>query len=158
MWAGGEGGDDNHKRGYCSDGVKQKAGPAHSDGLPPWPQPSGIFTAGTHFWPRRLIRAIHELHDALVSTNDLGGLKAMEFAAFAEMLEKRFVVFPPIAKEQPSFVRFKLYPGFELGEQPEDPNDLLTIDGTQYLHISYLTEVAYEEVAALANPDLGSGA
>ena len=149
MFAKGEGGEDNHKRGYCSDGVKQKAGPAHSDGLPPWPQPSGIFTAGTHFWPRRLNRAMGELHDALVSSDNLGGIKAMEFAALAEMLKSRFVPIPP-TEEQPASIRYRLYPGFELGEQPENPADLLNIDGRQYLHICYLSKAEYEEVMALA--------
>ena len=163
MWVGGEGGDDNHKRGYCLDGVKQSfkkktvAADDDKNKLPPWPQPSGIFTKGTHFWPRRLNRAIRELHDALDSSDDLGGIKAMEYAAFAEMLEKRLVVTPP-TKEQLSIVRFKLYPEFVLGEQPENPDDLVNIDGTQYLHISYLSGEAYKEVAALAQPDLETGA
>ncbi|KAF8447599.1 hypothetical protein L210DRAFT_3326256, partial [Boletus edulis BED1] len=50
MYPGSEGSSLNHKRAYCSDGVRQvsKAG----DEVPPWPQPQGIFTAGKTFHPQ----------------------------------------------------------------------------------------------------------
>ena len=73
----------------------------------------------------------------------------MKFAAFADMLKSRLIVVPP-TDSQPSSVRFKLYRAFALGEQPEDPTDLLDVDGAQFLHISYLSEGGYEEIAALA--------
>ncbi len=153
MWAGGEGNTENHKRGYCSDGAKQK--PAAIDGtiddLPPWPQPNDIFTKGTHFWPKRFNRTVRELHNLLASDqDDLGGMKAMEFTAFADMLRKRLVVIPPTATEA-SCVRFKLYRGLELGEQPENSTDLINIDGVQYLHVSYLSEGGFEVVEARAS-------
>ncbi|KAF8444446.1 hypothetical protein L210DRAFT_3311152, partial [Boletus edulis BED1] len=49
MYPSSEGSSLNHKRAYCSDGVRQvsKAG----DEVPPWPQPQGIFTAGKTFHP-----------------------------------------------------------------------------------------------------------
>lgn len=44
---------ENHKREHCSDGVRStlRKGPGHSDILPPWPQPEGIFTCGAYFHP-----------------------------------------------------------------------------------------------------------
>ncbi|KAI1784492.1 hypothetical protein LXA43DRAFT_901509, partial [Ganoderma leucocontextum] len=151
MWAGGEGGRDNHKKGYCSDGVKQK--PVAVDGvmeeLPPWPQPNEIFTKGDTFWPKRFTRAVRELYDTVIVGNDLGGTKAMEYMAFADMLRARLIVLPP-TETHPSIVRFKLYRGLSLGEQPDHPSDLVTIDGVDHLHVSYLSEDGFHEVAALA--------
>ncbi|KAI1785508.1 hypothetical protein LXA43DRAFT_899656 [Ganoderma leucocontextum] len=91
MWAGGEGGHDNHKKGYCSDGVKQK--PVAVDGvteeLPPWPQPNRIFMKGDTFWPKRFTRAVRELYNTIVIGLDHGGIKSMEYTAFADMLRAR---------------------------------------------------------------------
>ncbi len=147
MWAHGEGGSENHKKGYCSDGVKQK--PAAVDGvideLPPWPQPNKIFTKGTHFWPKRFARMVRELYDVVTEGGyRLGGPKTMEFAAFAEMLRLCLVVIPATAT-QTSLVRFKLYRGFQLGEQPGSPSDIVEVDGIKYLHVTYLSEPAFQE-------------
>ncbi|PIL30720.1 hypothetical protein GSI_06888 [Ganoderma sinense ZZ0214-1] len=151
MWARGEGDSENHKKGYCSDGVKQK--PACVDGiveeLPPWPQPNEIFSKGTHFWPLRFTRTVRELYDMVTDGDRLGGPKAMEFAAFADMLRARLVVIPATAT-QPSCVRFKLYRGLQLGEQPENPSDIVDVDGAKYMHVTYLSETGFEEVASLA--------
>ncbi|PIL26811.1 hypothetical protein GSI_11072 [Ganoderma sinense ZZ0214-1] len=150
MWAQGEGGSENHKKGYCSDGVKQKA--ASVDGvieeLPPWPQPNDIFTKGTHFWPKRFARTVRDLYDTVTDGDRLGGPRAMEFQAFAEMLRARLIVIPA-TDTQPSCVRFKLYRGLELGEQPTNPSDVVTVEGAKYLHVTYLSESGFQEVAAL---------
>ena len=151
MWAQGEGGSENHKKGYCSDGVKQK--PASVGGvieeLPPWPQPNDIFTKGTQFWPQRFTRTVRKLYDVVTDGDRLGGPKAMEFAAFADMLRTCLVVVPATAT-QTSCVRFKLYRGLELGEQPASPSDIIDIDGAKYLHVTYLSEAGFQEVAASA--------
>ena len=44
MYPGKTNSPENHKRGYCSDGVQQKE--KSGDFLPRWPQPPGIFTNG----------------------------------------------------------------------------------------------------------------
>ncbi|KAI1781854.1 hypothetical protein LXA43DRAFT_907485 [Ganoderma leucocontextum] len=151
MWAHGEGNSGNHKKGYCSDGVRQK--PPTVDGvveeLPPWPQPNDIFTMGTQFWPKRFNRTVRELYDMVTDGERFGGLKAMEFAAFADMLRARLVVVPATAT-QASCVRFKLYRGLELGEQPGNPSDVVEVDGVKYLHVTYLSEAGFQEVAAAA--------
>ncbi|KAI1797610.1 hypothetical protein LXA43DRAFT_1126227, partial [Ganoderma leucocontextum] len=145
MWARGEGNSDNHKKGYCSDGVKQKPPPVNGviEELPPWPQPNDIFTKGTHFWPKRFIRTVRELYDTITDGADgserLGGTKAMEFAAFADMLRARLIVIPA-TETQASCVRFKLYRGLGLGEQPANLSDIVEVDGDKYLHVTYLSE------------------
>ncbi|KAI1781611.1 hypothetical protein LXA43DRAFT_1105626 [Ganoderma leucocontextum] len=149
MWAHGEGNAENHKKGYCSDGARQK--PHTVDGvveeLPPWPQPNDIFTTGTHFWPKRFNRTIRELYDMITDGERFGGPKAMEFAAFADMLRARLVVIPATAT-QTSCVRFKLYRGLELGEQPGNQSDIVNVDGVKYLHVTYLSEAGFQEVVA----------
>lgn len=101
MWAHGEGNSENHKKGYCSDGIKQKM--ATIDGvpedLPSWPQPNNIFTKGTHFWLKRFCRTVRELYDTITDGNVVGGTRAIEFEAFADMLRKRLVVIPTTATE-----------------------------------------------------------
>ncbi|KAI1781856.1 hypothetical protein LXA43DRAFT_977872 [Ganoderma leucocontextum] len=151
MWAHGEGNSENHKKGYCSDGVKQKLAPVDGiiEELPPWPQPNDIFTKGTHFWPKRFTRTVRELYDMVTDGDRLSSPKAMEYAAFADMLRARLIVIPATAT-QASCVQFKLYRGLELGEQPGNPSDIVDVDGVKYLHVTYLSEASFQEVVAAA--------
>ena len=116
---------------------------------PPWPQPNNIFMRGMHFWPKRFCRTVRELYDTIIDGNTTGGTRAMEFKAFADMLCKCLVVIPATATEA-SCIRFKLYRGLELGEQPGSPSDIIDVNGVKYLHITYLSEDAFQEVAAHA--------
>ena len=149
MWAHGEGNSENHKKGYCSDGVKQKM--VTIDGIPeellPWLQPNNIFMRGMYFWLKHFCRMAHELYNTIIDSNTTGGMRVMEFKAFMDMLCKRLVIIPATATEA-SCIRFKLYCGLELGEQPGSPSDIVDVDGVKYLHIMYLLEDAFQEVAA----------
>ena len=149
MWAHGEGNSENHKKGYCSDGVKQKAPPGTDEELPPWPQPNGVFTKGTHFWPKHFNRTICELYETVTDGNTTGGCRAMEFAAFAEMLQKCLIIIP-VTETEPSCVCFKLYRAFELGEQPGSLSDIVEVNSARYLHVTYLSENAFQEIVAQA--------
>lgn len=94
----------NHKRTFCSDGVRMKAqfnmkSPdgktvTITDDLPPWPQPSGIFEDGSTFYPTVFLRAVSQLYEQMVAYQSTGGQYAMEYLAFAEMLYKRTIVVP----------------------------------------------------------------
>lgn len=104
MWPGPKGSPLNHKRAFCSDGVRMKsqAQQKTADGrivtitedLPPWPQPSGIFEDGTTFHPTVFLSAVAQLYNQMVTRNSTGGEYAMEYLAFAEMLHKRTIVVP----------------------------------------------------------------
>lgn len=104
MWPGPKGSPLNHKRAFCSDGVRMKSqvNQKTPDGrtvtitedLPPWPQPAGIFEDGTTFHPTVFLRAVTRLYDQMITRNSMGGEYAMEYLAFAEMLHKRTVVVP----------------------------------------------------------------
>ncbi len=148
MWARSEGAHANHKKGYCSDGVKQKppkfektlpGGQTISaiERLPPWPQPSGIFSTGTTFNARIFYQAVHELYDKAVVQNDVGGEHAMEYLALSAMLQERLLVIPASAND-PFMVLFELFATLELRDCP--PESLVERDGTRYLRINYLDD------------------
>lgn len=148
MWAGPEGAHTNHKKGYCSDGVKQKppkfektllGGQKISalERLPPWPQPSGIFSLGTTFYARRFFEAVQELHDKVVVQNDMGGDRAMEYLALSAMLQDRLTVVPATENE-PFMVLFELFETLQVEECPAEC--LVERDGTRYLRINYLDD------------------
>ncbi|KAI0365885.1 hypothetical protein BV20DRAFT_953368, partial [Pilatotrama ljubarskyi] len=102
MWPGPKGSPENHKRSYCSDGVRMnpQATQKTPDGktvtitedLPPWPQPSGIFENGTKFHPTSFLRTVAQLYSQMVMHLSTGGEYAMEYLAFAQMLHKRTIV------------------------------------------------------------------
>ncbi|KAI1788904.1 hypothetical protein LXA43DRAFT_1063210 [Ganoderma leucocontextum] len=137
------GNSENHKKGYCSDGVKQKAIDGVIEELPPWLQPNNIFTKGTHFWPKRFCRMIRELYDTITDGNTTGGIKAIEFVAFTDMLSVHLTV-TPVTKTQASYVRFKLYHRLKLSKQPRNPSNIVKVNGIKYLHVTYLSNASFQ--------------
>ena len=90
MYLGPTGSLDNHKKGYCSDGVRQKAKAESNDGaLPEWPQPSGIFMNGTHFHPITFLSKTHQLYDKVVEGTISEIEYSMEDEAFSCLLSSR---------------------------------------------------------------------
>ncbi|KAJ7776621.1 hypothetical protein DFH07DRAFT_721722, partial [Mycena maculata] len=77
------GGPENHKKGYCSDGFKQKA--VNGDTLAPWPQPEGIFAVGSQFHPLSFLAAVRELYEKTVIEED-GSNLGLEEDTFSRML------------------------------------------------------------------------
>ncbi|KAJ7094960.1 hypothetical protein C8R44DRAFT_577859, partial [Mycena epipterygia] len=82
MYPGKTGSPENHKKGYCSDGFKQKA--TTGDDLPPWPQPAGIFTGGSEFHPLLFLAAVRDVYEKVVMEENKD--VEMEHEAFLLML------------------------------------------------------------------------
>ena len=103
MYPGPTGAAENHKRGYCSDGVKQVMEQSKQNQDPPqpnqsvsvtppeWPQPQGIFFNGTQFHPLAFLDKIREMYEKVVIEKASGDL-LMEHEAFAWLLMRRTVV------------------------------------------------------------------
>ncbi|KAH9010621.1 hypothetical protein EDB85DRAFT_2083308 [Lactarius pseudohatsudake] len=116
MYPGPTKSPENHKRGYCSDGVRSKPPDNAPPGyLPLWPQPIGVFSSntwGTTFNPIPFLATLRDVYEKAV----LGGGQndeAVEFGTFTAMLHSRIVV------RADGAVFFRLYPEFELGPCPE---------------------------------------
>lgn len=105
--------------------------------LPPWPQPQGVFSAGTMFHPRRFFEVVQELYDKVVVQNDAGGERAMEYLAFSTMLQDRLLVIPETETE-PFTVLFELFETLQLEDFASD--NLVERQGTRYLRINYLDD------------------
>jgi hypothetical protein len=116
MYPGPTGAPENHKRGYCSDGVKSKPPDnTSSNYLPPWPQPNGIFSSGTSFNPTAFLSAVREIYQKVIMGAGPGadGV-SMEYVAFAEMLTNRTSI------RADGSVVFLLYPEFTTDSCPEE--------------------------------------
>lgn len=74
--------------------------------LPPWPQPFGMFEDGKRFNPTVFLGAVSHLYDQMVTHRSNGGEYAMEYLAFAEMLQKRTIVVSACDAEQPGDPQF----------------------------------------------------
>ncbi|KAH9001850.1 hypothetical protein EDB86DRAFT_2801333, partial [Lactarius hatsudake] len=116
MYPGPTGSPENHKWGYCSDGVRSKPPDDAPPGyLPPWPQPNGIFSSdagGETFNPIPFLATLRNVYEKAV----LGGGQSdevVEFGAFTTMLHLRIVF------RTDGAILFRLYPKFELGPCPE---------------------------------------
>jgi hypothetical protein len=59
---------------------------------PEWPQPLGIFDAGTSFNPIQFLTTIRDLYDKIVTENAGGDDLELEYHAFARMLRDRTTV------------------------------------------------------------------
>jgi hypothetical protein len=133
MYPGGKGGSpENHKKGHCSDGFKQKA-PAEDSA--PWPQPAGLFTTGSEFHPLPFLAAVRDLYEKVVIAADAGNL-GLEDEAFSIMLQQ-----PGRIITVNGAVLFKLFGGFEVPAGDRVP-DTYFVDhnGSQYLRIDALSD------------------
>jgi hypothetical protein len=128
MYPGPEGSPLNHRRGYCSDGVKQTS---QQDDLPPWPQLQGIFSNGCTFHPVAFLNTIKDLVERAVM-NQPGNLTVMEGQAFAALSKSHLFT-------ADGHMLFRLFKEFEV--DPQTPDGYFHVhDGTKYLHISYLEQ------------------
>ncbi|KAF8423457.1 hypothetical protein L210DRAFT_3570273 [Boletus edulis BED1] len=132
MYPGSEGSSLNHKRAYCSDGVRQvsKAG----DEVPPWPQPQGIFTAGKTFHPQVFYVTVQDIYERYC----IPGAESLPFAtmeaiAFAKLLASRIRMFDG------GMVGLRLFADYEL--DPKTPTGCIIRpeDGSgEWLRLGYL--------------------
>ncbi|KAK6992699.1 hypothetical protein R3P38DRAFT_3224900 [Favolaschia claudopus] len=84
MYPGPNKAPENHKKGHCSDGFKQKS---TDDNSAPWPQPTGIFTTGSEFHPLLFLVAIRDLYEKVLIEQNHGSLN-VEDEAFSLMLQQ----------------------------------------------------------------------
>ncbi|KAH9855088.1 hypothetical protein C2E23DRAFT_725157 [Lenzites betulinus] len=158
-YPGPEGSSLNHKKLCCSDGVRQATQKVQKlindqavnvfEEPPPFPQPQGVFTSGTHFHPIRFIAAAQELYERVVMQNTPGGASAMQDLAFASLLRERVQVLPATEGE-PSMALFKLYASLQLSSCPSEI--LIERAGEKFLRIDYLSDPPLAPLAPLAPP------
>lgn len=150
MYPGPSGSITNHKKGFCSDGVKQTLGSTQhtqqnrdipsSNGqsvatytLPDWPQPEGIFSDGTTFHPIAFLAKVGEVYERVLVKKDSGELM-MEHEAFARLLLKRTLT------SEDGSVLFKMY-DLEASESDKTPEGLIVLrDGDRYLRLDCLSD------------------
>ncbi|GBE80636.1 hypothetical protein SCP_0303530 [Sparassis crispa] len=149
MYPGPEGSDINHKRSFCSDGVRQKPKKLEMlvDGkivksvedVPAWPQPSGIFSTGTHFNPHVFLATIRTMYEDLVVKRSTGGEHSMEYVAFAALLEKRTVVdVDPESEPGGRMVLFELFKSLVVA--PSSADLIVERGGIKYMRLDCLHE------------------
>ncbi|KAJ7130666.1 hypothetical protein C8R46DRAFT_1236100 [Mycena filopes] len=136
MYPGPPGAVENHKKGYCSDGFKQK--PPVGDTVPiPWPQPQGIFSAGSEFHPLPFLAVIRDLYEKVVVEDDSSNL-GIEHEAFSLMLQRPGRVITVDGR-----VLFKLFTGYDVPAGDRTPDDMFVDhEGTKYLRIDALTDAS----------------
>ena len=130
MYPGGTGSPENHKRQYCSDGVKQRCDI-------PWPQPGGIFEGGTNFYPIKLLENIRCMYERLCPPDGRGLAPAeadlsMEEAALGTYLKNSLQI-------QNSKVVFQMPNDLIIPSSTPDYL-LLTTNGTRYLRVDCMSE------------------
>ncbi|KAJ7635469.1 hypothetical protein DFH06DRAFT_675131 [Mycena polygramma] len=131
MYPGPPGSQENHKKGYCSDGFKQKPPPGDSS---PWPQPTGIFSTGSEFHPLPFLEAIRDVYEKVVVEADRNSL-TIEHEALALMLKE-----PGRVVEVQEAVLFKLFIGYAIPADDRTPDALFVDhDGAKYLRIDALS-------------------
>ncbi|KAF8124424.1 hypothetical protein EV363DRAFT_1540574 [Boletus edulis] len=114
MYPGSEGSSLNHKRAYCSDGVRQVSFFKAGDEVPPWPQPQGIFTAGKTFHPQMFYVAVQDVYERYcIPGAESLPFAAMEAIAFAKLLASRIRMFDG------GMVGLRLFADYEL--DPKTP-------------------------------------
>jgi len=130
MYPGRSGAPENHKKGYCADGVRQKPKAESTDPtLPEWPQPYGIFTNGSHFHPLIFLATVRELYDKVIDCAISDQDYSMEDEAFSRMLSSRV----RIENGQALFLLFDLENGVGT-----PPSLFVDVEGHRYLRVDCL--------------------
>jgi hypothetical protein len=126
MYPGPIGSRQNHKRGYCSDGVQSKS---TVEQLPDWPQPAGIFVNGTHFDPLAFLTTLRAVYEKVVMEG-VGIDNLIEYSAFVRLLIARTVTFDE------GIIAFRLFDLQLLKSLP--PSWLFERDGVRCLRLDCL--------------------
>ncbi|KAJ7110203.1 hypothetical protein C8R43DRAFT_904518, partial [Mycena crocata] len=131
MYPGPSKSPENHKKGYCSDGFKQKI--VDVDQSAPWPQPDGIFTTGTDFHPLTFLATLREVYEKSVIEADIN--LAMDHEAFLAMLQQP----GRVITTDSGAVLFKMFSGFIVPPGDLTPDVLFTEQNSaKYLRIDAL--------------------
>jgi hypothetical protein len=133
MYPGPTGSQENHKKGYCSDGVKPNM---KGDTSPDWPQPPGIFELGTKFNPAVFLATLRDLYDKIVAPGQTGIRDdlSMEYEAFGKLLQDRIIT----AADGCHLFRL-----FGLDLPSSTPSELIVVnDGVRYMQINFLRDDA----------------
>ena len=146
MYPGKEGSTLNHRKGYCSDGARQKSQQVEKvmngqtikivDHPPPYPQPSGIFTDGKNFFPMRLIHEVSSLYERVVVRKETLGMQDL---ALASMLHQRTLMLPVSEVNPRPLALFKLFPSLTTGDCPA--HLLVKYEDVDYLSLDELVDV-----------------
>jgi hypothetical protein len=132
MHPGGRCAKGNHRRDFCSDGVKVLM---PGDSVPDWPQPAGIFEDGKLFHPISLLLTLREVYEVVVVQHNNGGDLAMEYQTFLKMVQACTKV------ASNSSVLFKLFKEHEL--HGNTPAELLVednLEGATFLRLDCLRD------------------
>lgn len=133
MYPKARGAAENHKPGFCSDGapVKLKSGQ-----VPRWPQPQGVFTAGTQLHVLPFFKAAQDLLQRvevdIESRTDLD----MELEAFATIFEERV----QYDQTEAGMALFELLDGVTVQNATSFRPYLLEMGGKQYLRLDCLRD------------------
>ncbi|GBE88497.1 hypothetical protein SCP_1303130 [Sparassis crispa] len=144
MWPAQEGSRENHRKSYCTDGVRQTARKVQRlvDGKtesimeepPNFPQPQGIFMTGTHFHPVIFLKTIEDMYEQLVVQGGNGGALSMEFTAFTTLLEKRLKI------HSDGMALFELYSSLEVASTSSVAKAIVECNEVKYLHVDCLCD------------------
>ncbi|TFK78045.1 hypothetical protein K466DRAFT_607378 [Polyporus arcularius HHB13444] len=133
-YLGGTGSAANHRRDYCSDGVrcsnKLKAG---TDIIPDWPQPPGIFTSGSKFHAIEFLKALRDLHEKTVNNDSSNVVIDLEGLAFAKMFQTRTIKADDSAG---GMYLFRLFDNLEM--IPALPELVVNYNNLKYLRLDCL--------------------
>ncbi|KAG0698511.1 hypothetical protein DFH29DRAFT_1018080 [Suillus ampliporus] len=131
MYPGAENSPLNHKRGYCTDSIKQVS--KSGEDLPPWPQPQGMFSEGRTFHPHTFLTAVQRVYECVFSQGP-GEMDMLETEAFAKLLTSCTEV------REDGAVLFRLFADFIVDSST--PHDhIVTHDGNQWLRINLLQQL-----------------
>lgn len=123
---------ENHKREHCSDGVRStlRKGSGHSDTLPPWPQPEGIFTRGAYFHPIVFLARLKALCENLHTNGTNHDTIDLESNALWSMFKARTT-----EDAGTGAILFQLFDHLTLSPPNSVDELVITYEGKSYLKI-----------------------
>lgn len=136
-------GIENHRRDCCADGGPIKPKDDMPE-VPPWPQPSGVFSQGTTFHVLPFLQAVQSLYQKTVEeAQDFATLDA-EHQAFATMFKERLLIEAPGDNGGSSnlghLAYFHLYAGLHIADENAFRDYYMTKNDKKYLRIDCLRD------------------
>ena len=100
---------ENHKKLFCSDGVRIPTKKTLSSNVPDWPQPQGVYSEGGFFHTLKFLQTVRDIWTSLDDTEMYGSELNVEYDSFVKFFKARQLVIPDEHDKSRHIVLFKLH-------------------------------------------------
>ena len=153
-YPGGKNSLENHKKLFCSDGVRIPTKKTLSSNVPDWPQPQGVYSEGGFFHTLKFLQTVRDIWTSLDDTEMYGSELNIEYDSFVKFFKARQLVIPDEHDKSRHIVLFKLHGLLDQYTlSPHIPELVVIHEGFKYLRIDSLSYTVTNASSLAGTPE-----